>query len=86
MKYLYLISAETLMEQMPETDAEKHYEEYSEFTEAIRKSGHFIEQPVVASLCRDHGPGAEGQGLDHRWAYAETKEQLGGYYIIEPGI
>ena len=40
MKYLCLICAETVMEQMPEAAAEKHYEEYREFTEGIRKSGH----------------------------------------------
>lgn len=38
MKYLCLICAETLMEQMPEADAEKHYEEYGEFTEGIKRS------------------------------------------------
>ena len=42
MKFLCLICAEKMMEHMPEADAERHYEEYREFTEAIRKSGHFI--------------------------------------------
>jgi len=42
MKFLCLICAETVMEQMPETDAERHYEEYAEFTRAIRRSGHYI--------------------------------------------
>jgi hypothetical protein len=42
MKFLCLICAEKVMEQMPEADAEKHYEEYAEFTRAIRKSGHLI--------------------------------------------
>src|SRR5438132_14064402 len=42
MKFLCLICAEKMMEHMPEPDAERHYEEYREFTEAISKSGHFI--------------------------------------------
>ena len=42
MKYLCLICAEKVMEQMTETDAEKHYQDYTEFTEAIRRSGHFV--------------------------------------------
>jgi len=35
MKYLCLICADTMMEQMTEPDARKHLEEYSEFTKAI---------------------------------------------------
>jgi len=57
MKYLCLICAETVMEQMPEAEAEKHFEEYSQFTEDIRKSGHFIgvnrlEPPHAATTVR----------------------------------
>jgi len=36
MKYLCLICAEKVMEQMTEADAEQHYEDYTEFTEAIQ--------------------------------------------------
>ena len=42
MKYLCLICAEKVMEQMPEADAAKHYEEYREFTDDIRASGHLV--------------------------------------------
>ena len=42
MKYLCLICAETVMEQMSEANAEQRYAEYREFTEAIRKSGHLV--------------------------------------------
>ena len=42
MKYLCLICAEKVMEQMPPADAEKHFEEYREFTDSIRRSGHLI--------------------------------------------
>jgi hypothetical protein len=42
MKFLCLICAEKMMEHTPEADAERHFEEYREFTEATRKSGHFI--------------------------------------------
>jgi hypothetical protein len=84
MKYLCLICAETVMEQMPEVDAEKHFQEYSEFTESIKSSGHFIGANRLkpadtattvrvrkGNVCTTDGP------------FAETKEQLGGYYIIE---
>jgi len=84
MKYLCLICAETLMEQMPEADAEKHYEEYSEFTEGIRRSGHFIGcnrllPPHAATTVRVR----KGKVSTIDGPYAETKEQLGGYYVIK---
>jgi hypothetical protein len=84
MKYLCLICAETLMEQMPEAEAEKHFEEYAEFTARIRKSGHFIganrlEPPEAATTVRVR----EGKVSTTDGPFAETKEQLGGYYLIE---
>jgi hypothetical protein len=84
MKFLCLICAETVMEQMSEGDAEKHYEEYTEFTEEIRKSGHFIGSnrllpPAAAVTVRVR----QGKVSTTDGPYAETKEQLGGYYVIE---
>lgn len=84
MRYLCLICAETVMEQMPETDAENHFKEYSEFTEDIRKSGHFVDcnrllPPQAAITVRVR----KGKVSTSDGPYVETKEQLGGYYIIE---
>ena len=84
MKYLCLICAETVMEQMTEIDAEKHYEEYSEFTKAIRESGHFLgcnrlQPPDSAITVRVR----KGKVTTTDGPFAETKEQLGGYYVIE---
>jgi len=84
MKFLCLICAEKMMEHMPEPDAERHYEEYREFTEAIRKSGHFIGvnrllPPNAATTVRVR----QGKVAVTDGPYAETKEQLGGYYVIE---
>jgi len=84
MKYLCLICAERVMEQMPEADAEKHFEEYREFTDALRRNGHLIgvnrlEPPASAVTVRvRHGRVSTTDG-----PYVETKEQLGGYYVIE---
>lgn len=84
MKYLCLICAEKVMEQMPETDAEKHYQEYAEFTENIKASGHFISanrlKPADAATTirvRD------GKVMVTDGPFAETREQFGGYYVIE---
>ena len=84
MKYLCLICAEKVMEQMDEATAEKHYQEYAEFTEAIRKSGHFLGcnrllPPAAATTVRVR----KGKITTTDGPYVETKEQLGGYYLIE---
>jgi len=84
MKFLCLICAETVMEQMPEEAAQRHFEEYREFTEAIRKSGHFIGSnrllpPHAATTIRVR----QGKVSITDGPYVETKEQLGGYFIIE---
>jgi hypothetical protein len=84
MKYLCLICAEKVMEQMPEADAEKHYQEYSEFTTSIKTSGHFIsanrlKPPDAATTVRVRN----GQVLVTDGPFAETKEQFGGYYVIQ---
>ena len=84
MKFLCLICAETLMEQMSAADAEKHYLDYTEFTEAMRESGQFIGcnrllPPEAATTVRVRN----GKISTTDGPYAETKEQLGGYYVIE---
>jgi hypothetical protein len=84
MKFLCLICAEKMMEHMPEADAERHFEEYREFTEATRKSGHFIGAnrllpPDAAATVRVR----QGRVSITDGPYEETKEQLGGYYLIE---
>jgi len=84
MKFLCLICAEKVMEQMTEADAEKHYQDYTEFTEAIRRSGHFIGcnrllPPGAATTVRVR----KGNISTTDGPYTETKEQLGGYFVIE---
>ena len=84
MKFLCLICAEVVMEQMPEADAEQHFREYAEFTEGIKKSGHFIganrlKPAATATTVRVR----KGKVLITDGPFAETKEQFGGYYLIE---
>jgi hypothetical protein len=84
MKYLCLICAEKVMEQMAEADAARHLEEYGEFTDAIRRSGHFVDgnrllPPGAATTVRVRN----GRVSTTDGPFVETKEQLGGYYVIE---
>ena len=84
MKYLCLICAEKVMEQMTETAAEQHFQEYTEFTNEIRTSGHYLgcnrllpANTAITVRVRN------GTVTTTDGPYAETKEQLGGYYLIE---
>jgi len=84
MKYLCLICAEKVMEQMPKSDADAHFEEYREFTDEIRRSGHFVDcnrllPPAAASTVRVRN----GRVSVTDGPFVETKEQFGGYYLIE---
>jgi hypothetical protein len=84
MKYLCLICAEKVMEQMTDSDAQEHYEEYRRFTDDIRRSGHYLGcnrllPAAAATTIRVRG----GKISTTDGPYAETKEQMGGYYLIE---
>ena len=85
MKYLCLIySDETLWPKLPKAETDTMMSEYMAFSADIQKSGHFVAanrlQPTGAAttirirsgkLSTTDGP------------FAETKEQLGGYYLLE---
>lgn len=84
MKFICLICAEKVMEQMPKEDADKHYQEYAEFTNDIKRTGHFIganrltpSNTAITLRVRD------GKVSITDGPFAETKEQFGGYYLIE---
>jgi hypothetical protein len=84
MKYLCLIAAEKMMEHMTEADAARHFEEYRDFANDIRRSGHYIgcnrlKTPDSATTVRVRG----GKVMITDGPFVETKEQLGGYFLIE---
>src|SRR4030081_3814260 len=84
MKYLCLICADTMMEHMTAAAAEKHYRDYEAFIADIKRSGHFIgcnrlKLPETATTVRVRN----GKISTTDGPYAETKEQLGGYFVIE---
>ena len=84
MKYLCLICAETVMEQMPEAVAQQRFREYAEFTQDIRDSGHYLScnrlLPASTALTVRV---RNGKISTTDGPFAETREQLGGYYLIE---
>jgi hypothetical protein len=85
MKYLCLIyDEEKKIHTMPKAEMDAFMGEYFAFTEGIRKSGHYLNgnplQPVqTATTVRVRN----GKVSTTDGPFAETKEQLGGYYLIE---
>ena len=85
MKYVCLIYDEQRKwEQMPKSEADAMMGEYGAFTQDIRRSGHYVAgealQPVqtATTLRKRNGKLSSTDG-----PFAETKEQLGGFYLIE---
>lgn len=85
MKYLCLIyEDQTLWQKMPKAEMDKMLKEYRAFTDDITKSGHWLGghglQPThTATTVRVRN----GKASTTDGPFVETKEQLGGYYLIE---
>jgi hypothetical protein len=85
MKYMLLIYDDTkVWEKFSPKQQQEGMELYMRFTEEVKKGGHYVSsnqlQPAsVATSVRER----EGKRLVTDVPYAETREQLGGYYLIE---
>ena len=85
MKYLCLIyDDEKKMAGMSKSEGDAFMGEYFAFTEGVKESGHYLGgnalQPVhTATTVRSR----DGKMSTTDGPFAETKEQLGGYYLIE---
>ena len=85
MQYLLLIyEDEKVWNTLSEAERGKIYGEYMTFTSDIKKSGHWIGgnplQPVhTATTVRVR----DGKMSTTDGPFAETREQLGGYYLVE---
>jgi hypothetical protein len=85
MKYLCLIYAdETVWDKLPKADELNMMAEYRAFGEDIKRSGHYLSgnrlhPSTTATTVRvRNGAVSATDG-----PYAETKEQLGGFYLID---
>jgi hypothetical protein len=85
MKYLCLIYGdEDSAKTMTKEQGEAMMGEYFAFTDGIKKSGHYVggealKPTAAASTVRVR----QGKISTTDGPFAETKEQLGGYYLIE---
>ena len=84
MKYMLLIyDNEQVWAKMAASEQQKLYGEYMAFTENIKKSGHYVSgaplQPIATAtsvrIRSDRQLVTDGP-------FAETQEQLGGYYMV----
>jgi hypothetical protein len=85
MRYLCLIyDDEKKVASMPESESNAFMGEYFAFTDGIKQSGHYLAgealQPVETATTIRVRNGKVGTTDG---PFAETKEQLGGFYMIE---
>ncbi|MGE5125274.1 MAG: YciI family protein [Betaproteobacteria bacterium] len=85
MQYLLLIyESEKVMEGMSEAEQGKLFQEYMDYTRRIKKSGDYLAgnalQPVASATTVQV---KSGRTLTTDGPFAETREQLGGYYLVE---
>ena len=69
---------------MPEAQKGQIMQEYSEFIQGIVKSGHYragaqLQPTSTAATVREQ----HGKRITTDGPFAETKEQLGGYHLVE---
>src|SRR5687767_3052220 len=85
MKYLLLIyENESAQAALSEAEQGKIYQEYMDYTNGILKDGNYISgealQPIAtATTVRVKG----GKTVTTDGPFAETREQLGGFYLVE---
>ncbi len=85
MKYLCLIhNDERKLEAMPESELQALIDEHFDYDEALKRTGHFIasealEPAGAATIIRVRN----GRLSATDGPFAETKEQLGGFYLVE---
>jgi hypothetical protein len=85
MQYLLMIyRSEAELGQMAAAERQKMTAEYGAFTQSIIQSGHFkagdgLQPSTTATTVRVR----DGKMLTTDGPFAETREQLGGYYLID---
>ena len=69
---------------MSQDDADAFMGEYFAFTDDIRQSGHYLGGDALQPVQHRHDRArAQRQVSTTDGPFAETKEQLGGFYLIE---
>lgn len=85
MKYLCLIyGSEAAAKNIPPDQGMTMMQDYRAFTEAIIASGHYLGgNPLQPTSTATSVRVRDGKTLTTDGPFAETHEQLGGYYLVE---
>ena len=85
MKYLCLIyNDEKNLSAMSKSELEALMGEYFQFTDGIQKSGHYVAGEALQTVSTATTVRVRnGKMSSTDGPFAETKEQLGGFYLIE---
>ncbi|HEX6082454.1 MAG TPA: YciI family protein [Methylomirabilota bacterium] len=85
MKFMFTIYHDRkVMEAMPQTERQALIDSAIEYAEEIRRSGHYIASDALQRI--DAGRSirvTDGKVTTVASPFAETKEQLGGFFLIE---
>jgi len=83
MKFVCLIHAEEMMEDLAPADRAAHFGDYLTFTEAIKREGHFISaNRLLPAATAKTVRVRDGRVNVTDGPFTETRELLGGYYLI----
>ena len=85
MQYMLLIyDNEKTKAAMADGERGAFFQKYISFTQSIRQSGAFCAgDPLQGSTSATTVRGNNGKAIVADGPFAETKEQLGGYYVVE---
>ena len=85
MRYMLLIyHDEKLRDKRSEAEKAAIFKEYGELTESLRRSAALLAvDPLQPTSTATTVRGKNGKAITTDGPFAETKEQLGGYYMVE---
>jgi len=85
MRYMLLIyDEEKKWAKMSEQEKASIFKQYRELTESLQQSGAFLAgAPLQPTSTATTVRGKNGKTMTTDGPFAETKEQLGGYYLVE---
>src|SRR3989442_3195428 len=85
MKFMFMIyHDETVLHAMPETEMQPLVDPAIEYAEEIRRSGHYVASDALQRVRTARTVRIRaGKASTTAGPFAETKEQLGGFFVIE---
>ena len=85
MKYLLLIyESEAAFTRLSEAEQGKIFQEYMDYTRGIKKSGNYVSGEALEPIATATTVRVKnGKTVSTDGPFAETREQLGGFYMVE---